>query len=43
MMPLHEAHVLGGIVKSAIRAAVPTVESVLVHSKPFCPQPTTDS
>ncbi len=35
MMPLHEAHVLGGKVKSAIRAAVPRVQSVLVHMEPF--------
>lgn len=34
MMPLHEAHVLSGMVKSAIRAAVPQVASVLVHMEP---------
>jgi cation diffusion facilitator family transporter len=35
MMPLHEAHVLSGKVKGAIRAAVPQVDSVLVHMEPF--------
>lgn len=34
-MPLHEAHVLSGKVKSAIRAALPQVQSVLVHMEPF--------
>lgn len=34
-MPLEAAHVLGGRVKSAIRAAVPQVQSVLVHMEPF--------
>ena len=34
-MPLHEAHVLSGKVKSAIRAAVPQVQSVLVHMEPY--------
>jgi cation diffusion facilitator family transporter len=34
-LPLHEAHVLSGKVKSAIRAAVPQVQSVLVHMEPF--------
>jgi cation diffusion facilitator family transporter len=34
-MPLDEAHVLGGKVKGAIRAAVPQVQSVLVHMEPF--------
>lgn len=36
-MPLHEAHVLSGKVKSAIRAAVPQVQSVLVHMEPYGP------
>jgi cation diffusion facilitator family transporter len=35
MLPLHEAHVLGGKVKGAIRAAVPQVSSVLVHMEPY--------
>jgi cation diffusion facilitator family transporter len=34
-LPLHEAHVLGGRVKSAIRAASPQVNYVLVHMEPF--------
>jgi len=34
-LPLVEAHVLGGMVKSAIRAAVPRMQSVLVHLEPF--------
>ncbi|MCE9601346.1 MAG: cation diffusion facilitator family transporter [Gemmatimonadetes bacterium] len=36
-MPLHEAHILSGKVKSAIRTAVPQVQSVLVHMEPFEP------
>ncbi len=32
---LHDAHILAGKDKSAIRAAVPEVESVLVHMEPF--------
>lgn len=35
LMPLRDAHVLGGMVKSAIRSAVPQVQSVLVHMEPF--------
>ncbi len=34
-MTLHDAHILSGKVKSAIRAAVPSVQSVLVHMEPF--------
>lgn len=34
-MPLHEAHILGGRVKGAIRAAVPQVQFVIVHLEPF--------
>ena len=34
-MPLRDAHILGGMVKSAIRAAVPRVASVLVHMEPI--------
>jgi cation diffusion facilitator family transporter len=34
-MPLHDAHVLSGRVKGAIRAAVPRVQSVLVHMEPY--------
>jgi cation diffusion facilitator family transporter len=33
-MTLHDAHILSGMVKSAIRAAVPQVQSVLVHMEP---------
>jgi len=36
---LDAAHELGGQVKSAIRAAVPTVQSVLVHMEPFVGPP----
>jgi cation diffusion facilitator family transporter len=32
---LRNAHVLSGMVKAAIRAAVPQVQSVLVHMEPF--------
>ena len=34
-MSLHEAHVLGGKVKAAIRSAEPRVDAVLVHLEPF--------
>jgi cation diffusion facilitator family transporter len=34
-IPLHQAHVLSGMVKSAIRTAVPSVQSVLVHKEPY--------
>lgn len=34
-MTLHDAHVVSGMVKSAIRAAVPSVQSVLVHMEPY--------
>ncbi|MGE0157784.1 MAG: cation diffusion facilitator family transporter [Gemmatimonadales bacterium] len=34
-MSLHEAHVLGGKVKTAIRSAEPRVDAVLVHLEPF--------
>jgi cation diffusion facilitator family transporter len=34
-MPLRDAHVLSGMVKSAIRTAVPQVDSVLVHMEPY--------
>lgn len=35
MLPLFEAHVLSGKVKSAIRAAVPSVATVLVHMESY--------
>ncbi len=34
-MSLHDAHILSGRVKSAIRRTVPAVEDVLVHMEPF--------
>lgn len=34
-LPLADAHVLGGMVKGAIRQAVPQVQQVLVHMEPF--------
>jgi cation diffusion facilitator family transporter len=34
-LPLREAHILSGRVKSAIRAAVPAVGGVLIHIEPF--------
>lgn len=34
-LSLHEAHIVSGKVKSAIRAAVPRVDTVLVHMEPF--------
>jgi cation diffusion facilitator family transporter len=34
-MSLHEAHILSGKVKSAIRRAVPAVQGVLIHMEPF--------
>ncbi|MCC7195943.1 MAG: cation transporter [Gemmatimonadaceae bacterium] len=34
-MPLHDAHVLSGRVKGAIRSALPQVQSVLVHMEPY--------
>ena len=36
-LSLHEAHVLGGKVKSTIRAAMPKVQDVLVHMEPYEP------
>ena len=34
-LSLRDAHILGGIVKSAIRSSVPQVQSVLVHMEPY--------
>jgi cation diffusion facilitator family transporter len=34
-LSLHDAHIVSGKVKSAIRDAVPAVENVLVHMEPF--------
>jgi|CXWL01.1.fsa_nt_gi cation diffusion facilitator family transporter len=39
-MSLHEAHVLGGRVKSALRRAHPPIQGVLVHMEPFEPEAT---
>ncbi|MGH7562465.1 MAG: cation transporter dimerization domain-containing protein [Gemmatimonadales bacterium] len=36
-LSLHDAHVLGGTVKTAIRAGVSSVGDVLVHMEPFEP------
>lgn len=36
-LSLHDAHILSGCVKTAIRRAVPSVENVLVHMEPFEP------
>lgn len=36
-MSLHEAHILSGKVKGAIRLAMPSVEGVLVHMEPYEP------
>ncbi len=34
-LSLHDAHILSGKIKSAIRAAVPTVKEVLIHMEPY--------
>ena len=34
-LSLHEAHILSGKVKRAIRSAVPSVQDVLIHMEPF--------
>jgi divalent metal cation (Fe/Co/Zn/Cd) transporter len=34
-LPLHDAHVLSGMVKSAIREAVPEVTGALIHMEPY--------
>jgi cation diffusion facilitator family transporter len=34
-LTLHDAHVLSGMVKSAIRSTIPEVQSVLVHMEPY--------
>ncbi|HEX9892864.1 MAG TPA: cation diffusion facilitator family transporter [Gemmatimonadales bacterium] len=36
-LSLHEAHILSGMVKSAIRSAEPEVANVLVHMEPYRP------
>lgn len=42
-LSLHEAHILGGRVKSAIRTTMPHVQDVLVHMEPFEPAVTVAS
>lgn len=42
-MSLHEAHILSGRVKTAIRRAVPVVENVLIHMEPFEEEEATDA
>lgn len=37
LLPLHDAHIISGKVKGAIRTAVPTVRDVLIHMEPFEP------
>ena len=37
LLPIRDAHIVGGMVKSAIRSAVPRVDSVLVHLEPYEP------
>lgn len=37
LLPIRDAHIVGGMVKSAIRAAVPRVDSVLIHLEPYEP------
>lgn len=39
MLSLHDAHIVSGKVKGAIRAAVPTVDEVLIHMEPYEEQP----
>jgi divalent metal cation (Fe/Co/Zn/Cd) transporter len=39
LLTLRDAHVVGGRVKSAIREALPRVQSVLVHMEPYEPAP----
>ncbi len=38
LISLHDAHILSGKVKGAVRAAVPTVRDVLVHMEPYEPE-----
>lgn len=40
-LSLHDAHILSGCVKSAIRAQVPTTLGVLIHMEPYEPDQTT--
>jgi divalent metal cation (Fe/Co/Zn/Cd) transporter len=36
-MSLHDAHIVSGKVKGAIRAAMPSVDAVLIHMEPYEP------
>jgi divalent metal cation (Fe/Co/Zn/Cd) transporter len=36
-MTLHDAHILSGIVKSAIRQRIPAAVGVLIHMEPYEP------
>jgi divalent metal cation (Fe/Co/Zn/Cd) transporter len=36
-LSLHDAHILSGVVKSAIRRDVPTAVGVLIHMEPYQP------
>jgi divalent metal cation (Fe/Co/Zn/Cd) transporter len=36
-MSLHDAHIVSGKVKGAIRAAMPSVDGVLIHMEPYEP------
>jgi len=36
-MTLHDAHILSGIVKSAIRQRIPAAAGVLIHMEPYEP------
>jgi cation diffusion facilitator family transporter len=38
-MSLHDAHIVSGKVKGAIRAAMPAVDGVLIHMEPYEPAP----
>lgn len=42
-LTLHEAHVLSGKVKTALRRAVPTVVDALIHMEPFEPAATDET
>lgn len=39
-MPLREAHILSGMVKSALRSAMPEIQGGVVHMEPFGEPPT---
>jgi divalent metal cation (Fe/Co/Zn/Cd) transporter len=37
-MTLHDAHILSGMVKSAIRQRIPAAAGVLIHMEPYEPK-----